>query len=204
MMLVPWPVVEASRDVFHRRVLRAGVVLGDHHQRGRQNQADSAGAKQGHLAARRFDGIVRNQPLRDKEEGDQRQDAGHSQALVQRRHHVLHAGRGLDKEAADDGGHDRHRAECQRVHHSAHAGAGDHQGAEHHGGNQRDGVGFKQVGGHAGAVAHVVAHVVGNHGRVARIVLGNAGFDLAHQVGADVSALGENAAAEPGKDRDQR
>ena len=41
-------------------------------------------------------------------------------------------------------------------------------------------------------------------GRVARIVLGNAGFDLADQVGADVGALGEDAAAETGEDRDQR
>jgi hypothetical protein len=40
--------------------------------------------------------------------------------------------------------------------------------------------------------------------RVAGIVLGNAGLDLADQVGADVGALGEDAAAETGEDRDQR
>ena len=39
---------------------------------------------------------------------------------------------------------------------------------------------------------------------VARIVLGDAGFDLADQVGADIGALGEDAAAESGEDRDQR
>ncbi len=48
MMLVPWPVVDACGDVLHRRVLRAGVVLGDPHQRGGQHQADGAGAEQGH------------------------------------------------------------------------------------------------------------------------------------------------------------
>ena len=58
-----------------------------------------------------------------------------------------------------------------------------------HGGDQRDGVGLEQVGGHAGAVADVVADVVGDHRRVARVVLGDAGLDLADQVGADVGAL---------------
>ena len=79
-----------------------------------------------------------------------------------------------------------------------------HQAAEQHGRDQRDGVGLEQVGRHAGAVADVVADVVGDHRRVARIVLGNAGFDLADQVGADVGALGENAAAQAREDRDQR
>ena len=65
-------------------------------------------------------------------------------------------------------------------------------------------VGLEQVGGHAGAVADVVADVVGDGRRVARIVLGDAGFDLADEVAADVGALGEDAAAETGEDRDQR
>ena len=36
------------------------------------------------------------------------------------------------------------------------------------------------------------------------IVLGDAGLDLADEVGADIGALGEDAAAEPREDRDQR
>ena len=55
-----------------------------------------------------------------------------------------------------------------------------------------------------GAVADVVAHVVGDHGRVARIVLGDVRLDLADEVGADVGALGEDAAAEAREHRDQR
>ena len=65
-------------------------------------------------------------------------------------------------------------------------------------------VGLEQVRRHAGAVADVVADVVGDHRRVARIVLGDAGFDLADEVGADVRALGEDAAAQTREDRDQR
>ena len=65
-------------------------------------------------------------------------------------------------------------------------------------------IGLEQVGRHAGAVADIVADVVGDGRRVARIVLGNAGLDLADEVAADVGALGEDAAAETGEDRDQR
>ena len=39
---------------------------------------------------------------------------------------------------------------------------------------------------------------------IARIVFRNAGLDLADEVGADVGALGEDAAAQPREDRDQR
>ena len=65
--------------------------------------------------------------------------------------------------------------------------------------DERDRVGLEQVGRHAGVVADVVADVVGDHGRVARVVLGDAGLDLADQVGADVGALREDAAADAGR-----
>ena len=74
----------------------------------------------------------------------------------------------------------------------------DDRGDEHHG------VGLEQVRGHAGAVAHVVAHVVGDGGRVAGVVLGDAGLDLADQVGAHVGGLGEDAAADTQEQRQQR
>ena len=67
-----------------------------------------------------------------------------------------------------------------------------------------DRIGFEKVGSHAGAIADIVADVVGDDGRVARIIFGNAGFDLTHEIGTDVGALGEDAAAETREDRDQR
>ena len=76
--------------------------------------------------------------------------------------------------------------------------------AEQHHGDRRDGVRLEQVGRHAGAVADVVADVVGDHRGVARVVLRDPGLDLADEVGADVGGLREDAAAEPGEDRDQR
>ena len=75
---------------------------------------------------------------------------------------------------------------------------------EQHRRDDRDDIGLEQVGRHAGAVADIVADIVGDDGRVARVVLGDAGLDLADEVGADIGALGEDAAAEPREDRDQR
>ncbi len=76
--------------------------------------------------------------------------------------------------------------------------------AEDDRGDQRDLVALEQVGGHAGAVADVVAHVVGDGGRVAGVVLGDARLDLADEVGADVGRLGEDAAADPQEQGEQR
>ncbi len=50
-----------------------------------------------------------------------------------------------------------------------------------------------------GHVADVVADVVGDGRRVAGVVLGDAGLDLADEVGADVGGLGEDAAADAGE-----
>ena len=63
--------------------------------------------------------------------------------------------------------------------------------------------GLEDVGATTGAVADVVAYQVGDDGGIARIILGNAGLDLAHQVGADIGGLGIDAAAKLGKEGDE-
>ena len=113
----------------------------------------------------------------------------------------------LDEERADDRGHDAGGADRERIDHASEASTGwpsKKIDGQHHRRDDRHRVGLEQVGGHAGAIADVVADVVGDGRGVARIVLGNAGLDLADEVGADVGALGEDAAAETGEDRDQR
>ena len=141
--------------------------------------------------------------LRDEIKRDRRNDGGDDDALVQGVHDLA-AFAGGDEEGADDGRDDGNRAEHQRKQHRSLAHVHHHQAAQQHGGDQGDGVGFEQVGRHAGAVADVVADVVGDDRRIARIVLGNAGFDLADQVRAHVGALGEYAAAQARENRDQR
>ena len=80
----------------------------------------------------------------------------------------------------------------------------EREGRQRDRGDDRAGVRFEQVGAHAGDVADVVADVVGDGRRVARVVLGDAGLDLADQVGADVGGLGVDAAADAGEQRDRR
>ena len=84
--------------------------------------------------------------------------------------------------------------------------AGDHRGhssRDRHGGQDRADVALEEVGAHASHVADVVADVVGDHGRVAGVVLRNASFDFSDQVSADVGRLGEDPAADPREERDR-
>ena len=142
-----------------------------------------------------------HEPLGDRVEGDGRDQARQDQALVERALDV--AGRRLDGERADDRGDDGHAAQHERVQRRRRV-LPEGQDAEEHHGDRGHRVGLEEVGRHAGAVADVVAHVVGDDGRVARVVLGDPGLDLADEVGADVGGLGEDAAAQAGEDRDQR
>ena len=82
--------------------------------------------------------------------------------------------------------------------------AAEEDAAEHHGGDDRHRIGLEEVGRHAGAIADIVAHIIRDRRRIARIILGNPGLDLADEIGADIGALGEDAAAEPREDRDER
>ena len=148
-------------------------------------------------------GIVRHDPHRDEIERHQGQATRDGQTFVQGRHDIDHARRGFHKEATNDGGQNGHSTQSKGVHDRVAWRTSDEQRAQDHGGNQGDCVGFKQVSGHTGAVAHVIAHVVGNHGRVARVVLWNAGFNLTDQVGTHVSAFGKDAAAQTGEDGNQ-
>ena len=76
--------------------------------------------------------------------------------------------------------------------------------AEDHRGDNRHLVALEDVGRHAGAVAHVVAHVVGDRRGVARVVFGDVLLDLADQVRAHVGGLRVDAAAHAHEEREQR
>ena len=73
-----------------------------------------------------------------------------------------------------------------------------------HRGDHGVAVGLEKVGPHAGHIADVVAHVVGDDTGVARVILGNTRLDFADEVGADVGSLGEDAAADAVEDGHQR
>ena len=185
------------RHLLHRAVFGRGVVLGDDDQRGGQCQADHGAPEQGHAE------VGREHFLGDEVERTGREHAGDDQAAVQRIHDLA-AFANAHEEGADDGGDDGNRAQHQRIDRARPAVGAVGDARDQHRGDDGDRVGFEQIRCHARAVADVVAHVVGDDGRVAWVIFGDAGFDLAHQVGADVGALGEDAAAETREDRDQR
>ena len=127
------------------------------------------------------------------------------QAAIERTHDPgapTHA----DEPGADDRRDDADGAQHQRVEHEHEirfAAGLVEQAAEQHGRHGRDRVGLEEVGRHARAIADVVADVVRDDRRVARIVFRNAGLELADEVGTDVGGLGVDATAESGEHRDQ-
>ena len=105
----------------------------------------------------------------------------------------------LDEEGADDGADDADNGESHGQQHTGEAVAAD--GAQREGGENGADVGLVQVSAHTGNVADVVADVIGDGGGVARVVLGDTGFDLADKVSADVCGLGVDTAADAGEER---
>src|SRR4029079_7601446 len=180
-------------------------VFGDHDDQPGNDQADDAAFEQRHAgilhACQRTEA---DQIVNDAGDAAERQDTGRDQPLVQSAHDRL-AGAEIDEESADDRGDDADAAYGERQGHHVHQerrGRKEDSG-QHHGGDRGDRIGLEQVGGHAGAIADIVADVVGDGGRVAPIILGDAGLDLADEIAADVRTLGKDAAAETGKDRNQ-
>ena len=196
-------------DRLHRAIVGAGVVFSDPHDQPRDRKSgDAADVKvhpaigdPGHVADR----AKPDQQINHQRHRPERQDRGSDEALVERAHDRL-IGAELHEEGADDGGDDAGGAdgERQRHHVEKKRRIGEEDRGQHHGGNGRHRIGLEQVGRHASAVADIVADVVGNGRRVARIVFRDTGFDLADEIAANVGALGEDAAAETGEDRDQR
>ena len=196
-------------DRLHRTVVGAGVILGDDDDQSGDHQPDRPAIKQrlageGHVSDL-HGGVHADQPGGQRVEQDERENAGREHALIERAHDRLARAQPYEIGADDRGDHAR-RADGERVDHHLHdaVAAGEIDRGEHHGGDDGHDIGLEQIGGHAGAVADIVANVVGDGRRVARVILGDAGLDLADQVAADIGALGEDAAAETGEDGDER
>ena len=189
------PRLGRARDRLHRPPARARVVLGDRDERERDDEADQRGDVE---LAEGERALVEGE--RHGNEADRRQHRGDDDGLVERVHDRAAPADAREPDA-DHRGDDGDAAERERIERET---AGRERRAEEHDRHGGDGVGLEEVGSHAGAVADVVADVVGDHGRVSRVVLGDAGLDLPDEVGADVGGLRVDAAAEPGEDRDER
>jgi hypothetical protein len=196
-------------DAAHRAVFRAGIVFGYPDQQPSGHQAHDRTPEQ--VEAREADASGRKTRIEaehipgNAEDQYRRQDSRCHEPLVESAHDIL-AGAELDEERAGYGCQNANAADRQRIQHHIGKVVGAHEKdrGQHHGGDHGYHIGLEQVGRHAGAVAYIIAHIVGDHRRVAGVVLGDAGLYLAHQVGAHIGALGEDAAPETREDRNQR
>ena len=201
---VAGPVSEASAISCTGAVLGAGEVLGEPADHLGQDEADEHG---GEALPARVGVVVADVDQREQQRADHGEDAGGEEAPVDGVEGVGLAGAGPHREDAGDRGQHADGPHAEREDEpEGRVGADGVEGgdAEDDRGHQGDLVALEEVGGHAGAVADVVAHVVGDGGRVAGVVLRDAGLDLADQVGADVGGLGEDAAAHPQEQGQQR
>ena len=179
-------------------------------QRGGGHVAEGARVEDAHL-----DGGGQHQ-LDQAERGDQREEHGEVVPRVQGALDGVGVGGSLvgdpDKPGADDGGEDADTRDGHRKKDRSNApecvgyGAAivaDDVVAQHHGGEHGGHVGTEEICTHAGDVAHVVAHVVGDGRGIAGIILGDSGLDLADEVSSDVGGLGVDAAAHAGEEGDR-
>ena len=198
----------AFRNGLHRAVARAGIVFRDPDNQPGHRKPDHAAEEQVNRpkarTSRRHRAKAKHQ-IGQRQQHNQRQDAGDDKAAI----HGAHDGiirRQLHKVSADDGRHHANRTDGQRIEHAAHhhgrIGKGNRR--QHHGGNHRHRIGFEQISGHASAVADIIADIVSDGRGVAGVILRDAGFHLAHHIAANIRTLGEDAAAQARKNRNQR
>ena len=76
--------------------------------------------------------------------------------------------------------------------------------AQDHGADVLGSSRLKEVGAAAGAVANVVAHEVGDHAGIARVILWDALLNFTDEVGANISSLGVDTTAKLGEERNKR
>ena len=196
-------------DGIDRAPARSGIVFGDPDDEPGDDQSGHTAAIEcpwGESDVAHGNGsahVAEDQP-HDRNKGDQREHACGKYALVERAHDVARSAQ-LHEIGPGNRGQDAHPANGEGQDHADQfeIDRQDDRG-QHHCGNDGHHIGFEQVGGHAGAIADIVAHIVGDGCRIARVVLGDTRFDLAHHVTAHVGTLGEDAAAQPGKNGNQR
>src|SRR5690606_10791252 len=168
-------------NAVHGPAAHAGVVLGNGaHQEAHYLAQDDgqehvhAGKRHGHAVAHELHGLGHH-PLHEGIGHDGGEDHGAPVADVQGLHHAV----GLLVHAHEEGAHDAEEHAEARDHHGEQDGGhatevvlAHHLAAQHHSGQHSGHVAAEEVGAHAGHVAHVVAHVVGDGGGVAGIILG--------------------------------
>ena len=153
---------------------------------------------------RNADPVFDLQHVENAERANRDQHRARIDARTERAEQVLHRSAlfRADQKNADDRQHDADGGDQHRGQHGLHLHvAREGGGSERRGRQNRTAIAFVKVGSHAGHVAYVVAHVIGYRRRVARIVFGDAGLDLADQIGSDVGRFRIDTSADPREER---
>ena len=186
---------------FLRRLIGMGGVIFGH------LADDHARQQAAHHAQGQHPPVREAQQPEDAEGEDSDENGRQVGTAAQRAQQVLQGGAFLRAHHVDaqDGKHHADGGDGHRGQDGAqlHRGAVGKEGrcTQRHGGEDGAAVALVQVGAHAGHVTYVVAHVVGDGGGVAGVVLRDVLLDLAHDVGAYVGRLGIDAAAHTGEER---
>ena len=199
-----WACLGAPGDLLRRFIRMGGEVF-------RGLPDDNARHEARDDRERESDPVLDAQQAEDAERGSGDQQRAEIDAHAQRTEQFAHRGPLLraHEEDAEDREQDAHRGDQHRGHHGLDlqrlgTGRGEGRSAQRRRGEDRTAVALVKVGAHAGHVAHVVAHVVGDGRGVARVVLRNPRLDLTHQVGTHVGRLGIDTAADAGEERLRR
>ncbi len=184
------------RDVLHRLPARARVVLGDRDEEEGHGEADERRAVE--VPEVEVPSVVGHGHGNESDRGEDRRD---DHAAVERVDDRVLPAADPSEERADHRRENRDATECERVEPEVLL---SHADPEQHHRHRRDRIRLEEVRRHPCAVADVVADVVRDDSGVAWIVLGDARFDLADEVGADIRSFRVDAAAETGEDGDER
>ena len=198
------PGLGASGDLLRRFIGVRSVIFGS-------LSDDDTGDEPRDDRARQPEPVLDSQQVEDTERRAGNQQRTEIDTHAQRAEQLAHRGAltGSHEEDADDREHDPHGRDQHRRQHGLelhrHAvGRGERRRAQRRRGEHRTAIALIEVGAHAGHVAHVVAHVVGDGRGVARVVLRNPRLDLTHQVGTHVGRLGIDTAADACEERLRR
>ncbi len=211
-----WPIGETGDDVgrvtglggfgdlAHRAVTHRGVIIRDHDYDPGHEQADERGEIE--IVGGPDATVGDHDAIREKDNGSQaRREMAETTALVITPPMSVLPGLPplmLTKRMPQIAPENRNAAEDERINHRRRR-VREGKGADQNRADQTDRIGLENVRRHARTIADVVAHVIGDRRRVARIVFLQAALDFTNEIGADVGRLGVNAAAQSREDADQ-
>ena len=153
--------------------------------------------------------IIQIQQPENEEGGCRYQHGTHIDTQIQRPQQLFHASPllGAHQEDADDGEQNPHSCNDHRgyyrpeLHSTA---AHERRGPQGCRSQYRTAIALVEVGPHTGHIAHIIAHIIRNGGRVARVILRDTSHHLTYEVSPHISSFCVDTPTHTGKERLRR